>query len=64
MSVVFGILTVGELIDVGLLAMRMLLLGLLVLLLIGLLVLLILLSLALPVRVLPRTHLDDCDRRM
>ena len=59
-SVVLGILTVGKLVDVGLLAMRMVLLGLLVLLL----VLLVLLGLILPVRVLPRTHLDDCEARM
>ena len=52
-SIVLGILTVGELVDMGLLAMRMVLLGLLVLLLV----------LVLLVWILPRTHLDSwCSR--
>lgn len=59
-SIVLGILTVGILVDVGLLTMRMVLLGLLVLLL----VLLVLLRLILSVWVLPRTHLDNCVARM
>lgn len=68
-SVILGVLTVGELVDMGLLAMRVLLLGLLAMrvmllgLLVLLLVLLVLLRLALPIRILPRTHLDNCDSR-
>ena len=67
--IILGILTVGKLLDMGLLAMRMVLLGLLVLLLvlrlpIWLLIVLVLLVLVLLVRVLPRTHLDKCDARV